>query len=360
VSGSVRRCALCRCGGRPLADGSVLVGVNRRLAVAASGMLLLCLSAPAQAAPTQAPPATSETCTTPNTVRLDADPERVNVGESVTLTATVTSPCESDRAHSVDISQRPAGVYGDHGDGEPAPQSVTTLMTPPGETATATISIRPERSTDYLYGETDAVHSQSPTITVYATQPDAPAYTCPIVASPTTLQTRPNQPVRVFVANDGEGGPQRPAAALIVRVSPWPYAVIRRTTGTQDAHDFRVPENTRLIVSGDPDLVGHACPRIDVQIQVTPLLTINASRKGPRDYSFTGRVDPGRGQVVTLYRISPAGARVITARARLRADGTFRIDRRFTGSGRFTFRTAVAASNSNLSGTSSNRPTVIY
>ena len=71
------------------------------------------------------------------------------------------------------------------------------------------------------------------------------------------------------------------------------------------------------------------------------------------------RVLPARGQAVTVYRHT-ADARVITGRTVVRPDGTYRFDRRFTGSGEFGFSVATGATDRNLAGQSRVRRTVIH
>jgi hypothetical protein len=114
-------------------------------------------------------------------------------------------------------------------------------------------------------------------------------------------------------------------------------------------------ENTRLLVSH-----GQLCPEDDLGVvTVTPHVSIAATRTGVRDYTFTGRVLPGRGQPVALYRLEADGRRVLSGRSTVRADGTYRFDRRFTGSGRFRFVVASGASRT-AAGESAPRSTLIY
>ena len=114
-------------------------------------------------------------------------------------------------------------------------------------------------------------------------------------------------------------------------------------------------ENTRLLVSH-----GQLCPEDDLGVvTVTPHVSIGATRKGPRDYTFTGRVLPGRGQPVALYRVEADGRRVLSARSTVRDDGTYRFDRRFTGTGRFGFVVTSGASRT-AAGESAIRSTLIF
>ncbi|MBC7372682.1 MAG: hypothetical protein H7323_01655 [Frankiales bacterium] len=107
--------------------------------------------------------------------------------------------------------------------------------------------------------------------------------------------------------------------------------------------------------------VGSLCgrPAQPFVFDVAPAISIAALRHDVRLYTFTGRVLPGRGQRVTLWRVQSNGRRVLTSTSFVRQDGTYRFDRRFTGSGRFGFQVDVAATSTNLAGKSPVRPTVI-
>ena len=64
---------------------------------------------------------------------------------------------------------------------------------------------------------------------------------------------------------------------------------------------------------------------------------------------------------MTLWRVDTAtGRRVLTATSTVGANGLYRFDRRFTGSGRYGFQVDVAATDANLAGRSTVRPTVIH
>lgn len=118
---------------------------------------------------------------------------------------------------------------------------------------------------------------------------------------------------------------------------------------------LRPTENTRMEVRH-----GHLCGVDDLGVvTVTPRVSIAARRNAPRDYTFSGRVLPGRGQSVALFRVEPDGRQVLTARTTVGADGLWRVDRRFTGSGRFGF-VAVVAPGRTAGAQSAVRPTVVH
>jgi hypothetical protein len=96
-------------------------------------------------------------------------------------------------------------------------------------------------------------------------------------------------------------------------------------------------------------------------VTVRTAVSLGAVRNGARDYSFTGRAFPAReGQVVRVYRRTDDGREVLTATTRVTPSGTWRLDRRFTGSGRFGFVARTPDDNLNAAGTSNVRPTLIY
>lgn len=155
------------------------------------------------------------------------------------------------------------------------------------------------------------------------------------------------------------------ATGTLTRLSPEPVAVVRETsdTATVTTWPLRLGESHRFETRFDGDR-SHCMPLgrpsngfLDINVQ--PKVSIAAVRNAPRDYSFMGRVLPGRGQLVTLYR-HDVGRRVITAQSRVQPDGSYRLDRHFTGSGRFGFSVGVGRSSTNLAGSSVTRPTVIH
>lgn len=121
---------------------------------------------------------------------------------------------------------------------------------------------------------------------------------------------------------------------------------------------FSIGENTILDAE-----VPNVCQGKDLEpfrVEIRPRVSIGATRVAPRDYAFHGRVLPGRGQRVTLWRIEADGRRVLTSTSQVREDGTYRFERRFLRSGRFGFQVDVAANPAALWGQSPARPTVIH
>jgi hypothetical protein len=162
------------------------------------------------------------------------------------------------------------------------------------------------------------------------------------------------------------GAPDQTVEARLSRRFPAPAALVRSDTSTATVVTWplRLGESHRFLTEYPP--TGPRCfplgrPNgIPLQVDVQPLVSINAVRNAPRDYTFSGRVIPARSQRVTLWRVERDGRRVLTGTGTVAADGSYRFARRFTGSGRFGFQVDVAATDSNLFGRSAVRPTVVH
>lgn len=155
--------------------------------------------------------------------------------------------------------------------------------------------------------------------------------------------------------------PTTTATITIRRTAPAPVAVVRELPPGHPPRTTELGpvENTTVEASSDADAPG--CSPVIVPVTVRSALSIAARRLGPRDYLFSGRVFPARGQVVSLYRYSEqSDSRVLTAQGRVQTDGTYSIRRHFTGSGRFGFGTYVAGSERNAAGESLIRSTLVY
>lgn len=156
----------------------------------------------------------------------------------------------------------------------------------------------------------------------------------------------------------------RPSVYALRRLVPEPVATVRQTEETAEVTwSLRLGESHLLrVVADHPD--GGGCfnyteVEVERQILVQPLVTIDATRHGVRDYTFHGRVGPSRGQSVSLFYID-AGRRVLAARTVVQPDGTYVIHRRFTGTGRFGFTAEVAQSQAHTAGYSRMRSTLIH
>lgn len=275
------------------------------------------------------------------------------------------------------LSAVPASAQG----AERAPaQAATTEPSPATPTPQSTGTPCPSNPSCDLPGGTPPPSSASPTTTtaqsarpscpVLTPGPDGPvspegcqtpspaptnvdvAVSCPSTSRDYWL-VGPNEPVEVAVT-----GAADTATVDLTRTTPSPVAVVR--TGTGDVTwTVRVPERTVLFLEGQcSDGLRRGGRRISIDVQ--PTLTLAARRTSPRAYTFTGRVTPGRGQTVGLYRVEDDGRQIATASAVVGPDGTYRIDRRFVGSGRFGFVVRTAENERHRAGTTPVRPTVIH
>lgn len=194
----------------------------------------------------------------------------------------------------------------------------------------------------------------------------SPTVNCPYVEFSADRYVIQSGEVVTITARRVLGEPGQRVSATLKRRTPEPAATVRSDTSTAtvvmwplrlgETHDFlweypATGQNCRPLgrPNGGP-----------LTIEVAPVVTINATRNGPRDYTFTGRVLPAKAQTVTLYRHTATGSRVLTAQGTVRPDGTYRIDRRFAGSGRIGVSAAVKESSAHLAGSSAVRPTVIH
>lgn len=267
------------------------------------------------------------------------------VAATAALGAAVVLPASAQES-SPSLSPSPSGMVVDQPSyTTPTPSQASTASPEPSATATATVSPSPR-----------------PTMTPHVDR-----------ACPSIRVEAPAGPVEVnapFTITATEANNQRVRFSL-TRLAPAPVAEVRSTPDTTTTTwTLRLPETHRLRVDAslvDSGCIGGGTGPVDLLIPVRAQLTIAAQRTAPRVYVFTGRVLPGRGQAVSLYRTGsdgtaaiPGSSGVLTARTTVRPDGTYRIERHFTGSGRFGFYTAVGTSGTNTAGASPLRPTVIH
>ncbi|MCW2776685.1 MAG: hypothetical protein JWN17_410 [Frankiales bacterium] len=199
--------------------------------------------------------------------------------------------------------------------------------------------------------------SPTPTTTPHS-DPACPAVEAVFPTSPVAV----NEPVTITARVTDNG---TPGTFTLRRYSPGePVEVRRSDSATVTTYTVRLPETTGLAVSFSRpeviDCIGGGPSYAQAVLAVRPALSIAATRTAVRSYSFTGRVLPGRGQAVALYRVDADGSRVLTSRTVSGSDGLYRIDRRFTGSGRFGFVATVGTTSTNVAGSSPVRPTLVH
>lgn len=140
------------------------------------------------------------------------------------------------------------------------------------------------------------------------------------------------------------------------------YTSVRppRASSADGTLQFRINPGTstryRVRVEGCAD------PSASRVLLVRPVLSLQVTRTASRRYTFSGRILPARqnvGRAITLYYTS-GGTRVRRDVARVGADGTYRSEVRFTGSGRFEFVYATGANRVNTAATSNTRSVLVY
>lgn len=197
-----------------------------------------------------------------------------------------------------------------------------------------------------------------------------PAATATVSPTPTAVPTACGGPegLRLELATINAGSSARVVATAtpnsIVQLLAYTrpsttYRVVRTTViGTSGTNTFAVVpgSNTRLKLrqQGCPD-----SPSVVLNVRTT--LGLGAARTGPGTYRFSGRTLPSRpaGLIVSLYRITPDGRQVLTAQTRASANGTYVINRRFTGTGRFGFVLHTGRDLQNAPGASAVRSVLI-
>ncbi|MCU1691914.1 MAG: hypothetical protein JWM64_1005 [Frankiales bacterium] len=124
--------------------------------------------------------------------------------------------------------------------------------------------------------------------------------------------------------------------------------------------DVRPPSNTRLYAQ----VLGCTTDPVSMSrvLTVATQLSFTATRTGPRRLVFRGAALPVRagGLVVSLYRVAADGSQVLTAQTRASAtDGSFTVDRTFTGGGRFGFVVRTGTDLQNAAGSSGVRSLLV-
>lgn len=231
----------------------------------------------------------------------------------------------------------------------PASGSPTQRGTALGDDACAGASSEPTRS----------VASASPGPTPTAVDEPCPTF---------TLSTAPalSGAERTITATPDSTREDLAYRLRLYRTDPAPQAVVRDVAATGTAPTMfrvRLGESHRFRLEAfTTEEFCLPASTTEVLAPVTAAVTIAARRNGTRDYAFTGRVQPAYG-TVALYRLEASGRRVLTATAPVEADGTYRIDRRFLGSGRFGFVTVADPGSTgrySVGSTSAVRPTVLH
>lgn len=318
----------------------------------------------ATAGPSPATTPARSPCGRPSEHDVSASPTSITSGATTTVTVVRRlEPCYSDesRSHLVELYARPAGSQQEG-------QVVATGNT--DSQGRVQFVLSPATSTDY---------SDVSTFPAFA---DGPRTVRVLVDGPRT-QTTPHADCRAGARVSLASSTLVAGQSVAVTVQEVPnslvdlYAYTRPSTtyrlvrsAVTDANgvavfSVRPPANTRLQArqreEDCADPVFGTEP--SVVLDVAASLSLSAFRNGVRDYTFTGRVMPAAervGKTVSLYRSQGSGRYVLVAQTAVRSDGVWRIDRRFSGSGRFDLVARTGRDMTNAAGTSVVRPTVIH
>ncbi len=164
--------------------------------------------------------------------------------------------------------------------------------------------------------------------------------------------------------------------AAQVTVTGTPNSVVDLLAYTRPSTTFRVVRSAELGADGVArfTIVPPANTRLyakqrgcdagpSVVLNVRTALSLAVERTGVRTYRFTGDSLPARagGLIISLYRITGSGREVLTSQVRADArTGTWTIDRRFTGTGRFGFVVRTGQDLQNAPGASNVRSLLVF
>jgi ABC-type phosphate transport system substrate-binding protein len=187
----------------------------------------------------------------------------------------------------------------------------------------------------------------------------------PTPATPTPTSATPTSGTRLPLTARLSSSTTVPAAAVTLTVTGTPgatvelvaysrpattYAPVRSATlDSAGRASFSVApgSNTRLYVryTGDDTTAS-----TKTALSVRTAISLSARRVGARSYVFEGRLLPRRaGQLITLYRVVN-GTPVVTSQVKSDSTGTWRIPRRFTGNGAFSFQARTGQTLDNAAG----------
>lgn len=239
--------------------------------------------------------------------------------------------------------------------------AAAVLVALPVLSGTAGAQTAPEPTT------TSAQASATPTATMTPSSAPGPACTTPLTLTSNVSHITPGLRATLTVS----GAPVGAEIQLYAYSRPGTtFQVVREATTEDDtiAWDLTPGTNTRVraFCKDQPDSRSN-----DQVVTVRTALSLTVVRNGVRNYTFQGRILPRRpGQLITLYRITDDGDRVLTSQIKTDDSGAYVVNRIFSGSGTFGFLTrtgqtldnAFGESNSNdvESGLGRPRPTAIF
>ncbi len=282
----------------------------------------------------------------------DASVSSSATASSSPTTGQTTAPATTAPATTAPATTAPATT---------APATTAPATTAPATTAPATTA--PATTAP----ATTAPATTAPATTAPATT--APATTAPATTAPPTTApaTCPAVAPVVLARQEILSG-----ASAGVRVSGTPGSVVDLVAYTRPSTRYRTVRSARIGATGvaDLSLTPPSSTRMYQQqrgcdvgpssvLRVRTTLSLDVRRTGAaRTYRFFGNSLPRRagGLSVSLYRVTPSGAEVLTSRTRTDPrTGLWSITRTFTGTGRTRFVLRTAKDTANEAGASAVR-----
>jgi hypothetical protein len=296
------------------------------------------------------------------TLRYRVDPARARfvvvipksgetpAGGAATFTATVTD-AQSRPVFGVPVT------FSETGAGRITTGATATVTTSIAGTATVTTtSASGEGGQQTVTGTISAATTDcdepasGSTLAGQCTDIGITTFVVPPATSTATVTVSINTPV-IVAGSRGSltlNGP--PNADVVLEAYSRPntiYRVVR--TGTLSALGTLTFDN--LVPSGNTRLRARVAGgqfNQSAVILVRSKLSLRTERLGTRTYRFTGRVLPARaGQLVFVYR-----GNVLATVARVQANGIYAVNRRFLGTGTFTFTARTGTDITNVGGVS--------
>ncbi len=321
-------------------------------------------AAAAQEASPSPSPTPSRVCGQPDRHSVTADPTDITSGESTVITVMRRlEPCypTESRSHEVTLYARLAGS-------NDAGEVVASGRT--DEYGLVRFTHSPMQSTEYSDRADFVPQANGPrTVRVYVDGQHPADERCHPGVGVMRLEVIDAMIAAGQYASVRFEGSPGIAYELVAYTRPsTDYRVVRRGSVPEgQAAVFtwavRPTGNTRLYVrtTNCTESFGEPERQTDSQvITVRPAVSLGVVRNARRDYTFSGRVLPARGQLVTLYRLTADQRAVLTAQTHVAEDGTYILRRRFTGSGTFGFVTRTGQDLTNAAGRSGVRATSVY
>lgn len=283
---------------------------------------------------------------TPAPPPLRASRVTIADGVSTTLRATFAVPADAPQGPRTVVVTNTDGVQGSRDDAyridPPLPPTPS-----PGPTASATPT---GSATPTPTASRSATPTATATPSATPTASAMPSRVAPRLSLPRTTITS-----QEAAAVEATGEPGAVAELWAYSRPSTRYVRVRRTVLAESGRatfSVRPSGNTRLFLRTSDVSGAGSADSPSVVLAVRTGISVRVARTGTRTYRFTGSTLPRRaGQTVSVRYRSGTGT-VVAARARVAADGTYAVTRRFTGTGTFAFTATTGADVDNAAGTS--------